>query len=229
MTTRRFTGFAVALLAAFALATPALAQYSGGSNVLNKAKKTAKDTAHSHAHAHVNEAAPQFSLTDVRTGEPVALSDFSDKLVVLVWQSINCPWDKMRDDGGYQRVLSPLAEEWAANDVQFIAINSNKNESVEDIAAYASTHDIPYPILKDPGNKIADVYGAQTTPHFFVITPGDQNLVYMGGYEETPSSPGKAGYMDENYLQPVVLAALNGTPLPVTETKSKGCSIKRAN
>ncbi|MEM6757565.1 MAG: redoxin domain-containing protein [Planctomycetota bacterium] len=225
MTTRRFVGGAFALLAAFALVTPALAQYGGGSNVLNKAKETAKDAAHQHA--HVNAPAPQFTLTDVRTGEPVSLSDFSDKLVILVWQSINCPWDKMRDGGGYQRVLSPLAEEWAANDVQFIAINSNQNESVEQVAEYASTHDIPYPILKDPGNKIADIYGAQTTPHFYVITPGDQDLVYMGGYEEVPTSPEKAGYMNENYLKPVVLAALNGAPLPMTETKSKGCSIKR--
>ena len=182
-----------------------------------------------HEGAHIGDAAPPFELTDVSTGETVALSDYSDKLVVLVWQSIHCPWDKMRDDGGYQRVLSPLAEEWAENDVQFIAINSNKSETVEQIASYAKQHAIPYPILKDPGNVIADVYDAQTTPHFYVISQGEQELLYAGGFEQVPPSPATAGEMDVEYLTPVVLAALNGTELPYTETKSKGCSIKRAN
>ncbi|MEM6332549.1 MAG: redoxin domain-containing protein [Planctomycetota bacterium] len=209
MTLKKTLGSLFALVALVGLALPA--------------------AAHDGEHAHIGEPAPQFELTDVSTGEPVALSDYSDKLVVLVWQSIHCPWDKMRDGGGYQRVLSPLAEEWAANDVQFIAINSNKAETAEQVASYASEHAIPYPILKDPGNKIADIYGAQTTPHFYVISQGEQELIYAGGFEEVPTSPEKCGEMDEQYLTPVVLAALNGTELPYTETKSKGCSIKRVN
>jgi peroxiredoxin len=219
-------GSALAVAATLALASPALAQYAGGSNVMNQAKKTAQRVVDQ---ASVGSPAPQFTLTDVRTGEPVSLSDYADKTVVLVWQSINCPWDKMRDSGGYQRVLSPLAEEWAAEDVQFIAINSNKTESVEQVASYAEEHAIPYPILKDPGNVIADAYEAKTTPHFYVISQGEQELLYKGGYEQVPTSPEKCGQMDENYLKPVVTAVLNGDPLPMTETKSKGCSIKRVN
>jgi len=222
----RSLGSALAVVATVALASPALAQYAGGSNVMNKAKEAAERVVDV---AKVGQPAPQFTLTDVRTGEEVSLSDYSDKLVIVTWQSINCPWDKMRDSGGYQRVLAPLAKEWESNDVQFLAINSNKTESMEQVASYAEEHNIPYPILKDPGNTIADVYNAQTTPHFYVISKGEQELLYKGGYEQVPTSPEMCGEMDENYLKPVVNAALNGSPVPMTETKSKGCTIKRVN
>ena len=143
--------------------------------------------------AKIGEPAPSFALTDVVTGETVSLADYKDKLVVVTWQSINCPWDKMRPGGGYQRVLSPLADEWAGKDVQFIAINSNKTESIEQVKAYVQKHNVPYPTLKDPGNVIADAYMAKTTPHFYVISKGDQKLIYQGGFEKVPTSPEKCG------------------------------------
>lgn len=178
--------------------------------------------------AAVGEPAPQFQLTDVLTGEVVSLSDYSDKTVILVWQSITCPWNVNREDGGYERVIYPLAEQWAEQDVVILAINSNQSESVEEVASYATEQQTPYPILKDPGNIIADAYGAQTTPHFFVISAGDeQTLVYQGGFESVPSSPEQCGQSDEPYLGPVVQALLAGEELPYTETLSKGCTIKR--
>ena len=180
--------------------------------------------------AAIGEPAPQFELTNVVTGESVALSDFADKTVIVTWQSINCPWNVFKQDSAYERVLYPLAKEWAANDVVFIAINSNNDESAEEIASYAVEHQTPYPVLKDPGNIIADAYGAQTTPHFFVIAPGEEQvLVYMGGFEQVPGSPEEAGQMQEAYLKPVIAAQLAGEELPYTETLSKGCAIKRVS
>ncbi len=181
-----------------------------------------------YAEAKVGHPAPQFSLTDVATGEDVSLSDYKGKVVIVTWQSINCPWDKMRPGGGYQRILTPLAQEWKDNNVVFLAINSNRNESVEEVASYVNEHNMPYPILKDPGNVIADAYGAKTTPHFFVVNSDDaQTLVYKGGFEKAPTSPEQCGHVDEAYLAPVVTAVLAGEEPPYTETASKGCSVKR--
>lgn len=180
------------------------------------------------AAAEIGQAAPQFTLTDVSTGEQHSLADFKDKIVVLTFHSINCPWYKMSEGGGYDRVLNPLAAEWADENVVILGINSNKNESTEQIASYLAEHNINYPVLKDPGAEIADAYGAQTTPHFFVIDNNDeQTLLYKGGFEQVPGSPSQCGDMDEAYLVPVINAALAGETLPQTETKSKGCSIKR--
>lgn len=178
----------------------------------------------------LGEAAPQFSLTDVVTGNTVSLADYQGKVVVVTFQSINCPWDRMRESGGYQRYLSPLSQEFAAQDVVFLAINSNKNESSEDVGSYAQQHEIPYPILKDPNNVTADAYNAKTTPHTYVIAADEQQtLVYMGGIEQVPTSPEACGEMEENYLVPVLNAVLAGQELPYTKTTPKGCSIKRVN
>ncbi|WP_428386362.1 redoxin domain-containing protein [Mucisphaera sp.] len=176
----------------------------------------------------IGKAAPQFDLKDVVTGETVSLYDHQDKIVVVIFQSIHCPWDRMRENGGYQRYLSPLAEKYADHNVQFVAINSNSNETVEQVASYATEHNIPYPILKDPGNKIADRYGARTTPHTYVI---DENgiLRYMGGLEKAPLTPEDCGKMDDNYIVPVLDAIIAGEEPPFTQTRSKGCSIKRAS
>lgn len=178
----------------------------------------------------LGEPAPQFSLTDVVTGQTVSLADYQGKVVVVTFQSINCPWDRMRDSGGYQRYLSPLSQQYADQNVVFLAINANKNETAEDVGSYAQQHEIPYPILKDDNNVIADAYNAKTTPHTYVIAADEQQtLVYMGGIEQVPTSPEVCGEMDENYLVPVLNAVLAGQELPYTKTTSKGCSIKRVS
>ena len=178
----------------------------------------------------LGEPAPQFSLTDVVTGQTVSLADYQGKVVVVTFQSINCPWDRMRDSGGYQRYLSPLSQQYADQNVVFLAINANKNETAEDVGSYAQQHEIPYPILKDDNNVIADAYNAKTTPHTYVIAADEQQtLVYMGGIEQVPTSPEVCGEMEENYLVPVLNAVLAGQELPYTKTTSKGCSIKRVS
>jgi hypothetical protein len=133
----------------------------------------------------------------------------------------------MRPEGGYERVLSPLASEYEDQGVRFIGINSNNNESMEQVASYLEQHDVSYPILKDEGNVIADAYEARTTPHMFVID-AEGTLRYMGGIEQEPGNPSQCGEMDEQYLVPVIDALLNGEEPPVTETRPKGCSINRA-
>lgn len=176
--------------------------------------------------AKLNEKVKDFTLKNVVTGEEWSLSDNEGKITVLVFQSINCPWDKMRADGGYQRVLTPMANSMKDKNVQFVAINSNKTESNNQVKAYAEKHSIGYPILKDPGAKVADMFGAKTTPHVFVIDE-EGVLVYRGGIEKAPSNPGQCGEMKEQYLAPVLMALVADQPLPYTDTKSKGCSIKR--
>lgn len=178
----------------------------------------------------LNAPAPQFSLTNVVTGQPVNLADYKGKIVVLTFQSINCPWNKMRESGGYERYLVPLSEKYADKNVVFLGINSNFNESTDDIAAYHKKHDIPYAFLKDKDNVVADQYNAKTTPHIFVIKDDDQqSLVYMGGVEQVPTSPEMCGKMDKQYLQPVLDALISGNELPYTQTTSKGCGIKRVH
>ena len=179
------------------------------------------------AEPEVGKQAPAFELKDL-DGNSHKLSDFEGKIVVLHFQSKNCPWDR-----AYQAQLNELARKYATTNVgdktvnvQFLGINANYNESADQLKPYHEKTQMPYPILKDPGNKIADAYSARTTPHIYIID-GDGILRYKGGIEKAPVSLDDVSNMDEQYLEPVLTALINGSELPATSTVPKGCGIKR--
>lgn len=177
--------------------------------------------------AAIGADAPTFTLKDVKTGDDVSLEAHQGKVVVLMFHSTNCPWYKMREAGGYDRVFVPMVEAYKDKDVVFIGVNANKNESVDKIKGYVEQHKINYTVVKDTDNKIADAYGAKVTPHVMVIDQ-DGKLRYRGGVEKRPSNPGACGQSDQQYLGPVIDALLEGEEIPVdTETPAVGCGIKR--
>jgi peroxiredoxin len=177
----------------------------------------------------VGKKAPSFQLKDTE-GQTHQLSDYRGQIVVLHFQQIGCPWEK-----AYQSALNELAEQHSAEQtngqpaVQFLAINSNEGESVSELGQTKEERPVAYPILKDPQNKVADKYAARVTPHMYVID-SEGTLQYRGGIEELPNSPSQAGKMDQQHLEPVLNALVSGKDeLPYTDTKVKGCGIKRSN
>jgi hypothetical protein len=49
-----------------------------------------------------------------------------------------------------------MYKEFSARGVEFIGINSNCQDSAERVAEHARENSIPFPVLKDNGNKVAD-------------------------------------------------------------------------
>src|SRR5262245_18352295 len=89
-----------------------------------------------------------FKLTDVRTQKPVALADFKDKkTVVVVFLGTECPISNV-----YLGRLADLHTEFATRGVQFLAINSNAQDTSERVADHAQQNNVPFPVLKDDGN-----------------------------------------------------------------------------
>ena len=178
--------------------------------------------------AQIGEPAPAFELPDLQ-GNTHKLEDFAGRIVVLHFQSCRCPWE-----AAYRPILNALAAQFGPEEVegemvqqaQFIAINSNNGEDAELIAEYVEQTPITYPVLKDAGNVVADLYGARATPHIFVID-ADGILRYKGGIEKAPISTSECGNSDEQYLEPVLAALVNESELPVTDTMPRGCGIKR--
>jgi peroxiredoxin len=168
--------------------------------------------------SRLNQPAPTFELPGT-DGKNHKLTDYKGKTVVLVWEGTKCPWDR-----AYQPILSKLASENSG--VVFLGINSNKSEPMEEVKEVQNKENIPYVILKDANAKVAGDYGAQTTPHIFIIDANGK-LVYIGGIEKAPSGVDSVGKSSEQYLAPNLAAIKEGKPLPHTKTVPKGCSIKR--
>lgn len=173
----------------------------------------------------IGKAAPSFSL-EGSDGKTHTLADYKGKVVVVHFQSCECPWDR-----AYQPIISGIATKFAKGgegkkDVVFIGINSNKSETMAQVKEAIAKEKIPYVILKDPGNKVADAYAGKATPHMFVID-GEGVLRYRGGIEKAGKGPADAGKSEEQWLGPALEAIVAGKAPKEAVTQARGCTIKR--
>lgn len=166
------------------------------------------------------DRAPTFSLPVAGEGREVALADAlaKNKLTVLLFVATQCPVSN-----AYNTRMAEIAATYAAKGVGFYGVNSNKQESVEEIVAHAKEHGFSFPVLKDAGNRVADLYGARVTPEVYVVDP--QGVVrYHGRIDEQQADPAAVKSPD---LRDALDALLQGAAPKNPETKAFGCSIKR--
>ncbi len=163
----------------------------------------------------LNEPAPGFELPDLQ-GVPHNLSDFHGKIVILNFWSAECPHSERTD-----RYLLPLLEKWDG-EVVLLPIASNRNESVEIVSEAAAARGIPQ-ILIDSEQVVADLYGALTTPHVFVLDR-EGILRYRGAVDDITFRHREATRF---FLQEAVEALLNGQPPLLSEMPAYGCTIVR--
>src|SRR5689334_14234739 len=89
-----------------------------------------------------------FTLDDFR-GRAHSLSDCADRPVVVVYfMGTECPLTKL-----YGPRMQGLSERFGPQGVAFLGIDSNVQDSLNELAAYARVHGITFPLLKDMGNK----------------------------------------------------------------------------
>lgn len=167
----------------------------------------------------IGAPAPDFTLPSARDGALLTLKELSNgKAVVVMFIATKCPVSN-----AYNGRMGAIAREYSSKGIRFLGINSNKAEPAEEVAAHAHEHGLNFPIAKDPGNKVADAYGAQKTPEVFVISPKGE-LLYHGRIDESQDDPKGVKSPD---LRNALEAILAGKPVPAAETKAFGCTIKR--
>lgn len=149
-------------------------------------------------------------------GKPVEIQT-AGKITTVIFISTQCP---ISND--YNERMKALYNEFSPKGVQFAFLNSNSTESSADAAEHARKNGFPFRVLKDINNVEADRFAAEFTPHVFVIGKNSE-IIYRGAIDD--SRP--ADKVTKTYLKDVLNAALAGKPLPVTETKAFGCTIKR--
>lgn len=169
--------------------------------------------------AAVGQTAPDFNLADT-TGTFHRLSDYRGKNVVLVFWSAQCPFIVRYEDR-----LQDFVRQYADQNVVILGIDANSTESLEDIRKAAAERGVNYPILLDSANAVADQYGAVTTPHLFILDAAG-TLVYEGAFDNQGWSEDNP--VTEAYARDVVEALLNQQEVPYTQSKTFGCTIKRA-
>ncbi|MBB76437.1 MAG: hypothetical protein CMJ75_18180 [Planctomycetaceae bacterium] len=167
-----------------------------------------------------------FSLRDFR-GKLHALSDYRDRQVVIVYfMGTECPLAKI-----YGPRVREIASGFTAADVTVLAVNSNAQDSLSELASFARLHELEYPILKDLNHKVADLFGASRTPQVFVLDRL-RKIRYYGRIDAQFTFGSGVGLAQpQEQRQDLVLAVrqlLGGEPVAVPVTEARGCLIGRA-
>ncbi|MCB1051328.1 MAG: thioredoxin family protein [Acidobacteria bacterium] len=165
--------------------------------------------------AAVGSSAPAFSLQD-QNGNTVNLADLKDKVVVLEWTNPDCPFVVRHYKQG---TMKALAEKYQG-EVVWLAINSTHYSNPEANKAWAESKKLNYAILDDHEGKVGKMYGAQTTPHMYVINKGV--LVYVGAIDDDPRGNGS----QINYVDQALTEIKAGKAVSAPQNKPYGCSVK---
>jgi thiol-disulfide isomerase/thioredoxin len=160
------------------------------------------------------------TLADIY-GKTHSLADYRGKVVFIHFWSIVCPYEKLAEPK-----CIDIQKTYADRGVVEIAINANQRELKSDGGApYANLRDhvekagVNFLVTVDPGNKITDLLGGQSTPHCFIIDR-DGVLRYSGALDDDPR--GTKGAAAVAYVRDALDAVLAGKPVATPTTKPYG-------
>jgi peroxiredoxin len=160
----------------------------------------------------------EFTLPDV-DGHDRSLKSLAGKNgTVLLFIAVQCPVSN-----AYNERMEKLAQDYKAKGINIVGINANVAEDAAAVKAHAAEHKLSFPILKDPGNKIADKLGASVTPEAYFLDANNK-LLYHGRIDNSRN----ATQIETSDLRNALDATLSDKPVEKPEAKAFGCTIKRA-
>lgn len=168
--------------------------------------------------------APNFSLSNVVSGEIYPLTDHTSKVATVIMFICNhCPYVKHIQTG-----LIKISKDYQSKGITFIAINSNDpiaypDDSPENMKKVASEFGYPFPYLFDETQEVAKSYQAVCTPDFFVFDY-ELKCVYRGQFDD--SRPGNEIPVTGHSLREALDAILSGKNINKNQKPSIGCGIK---
>ena len=179
------------------------------------------------AAAEVNKPAPAF--TGVGTdGKPLRLDAYKGKTVVLEWTNHECPFVKKHYESGNIPTLQKDAADKGIVWLQVVSSAPGKQGHVDGATAQklnGSRKAAPAGTVLDPDGSIGKLYGAQTTPHIFIVK-ADGTLAYKGGIDSIPTADKADLPKAENYVTSALKAIAAGTAVEKASTKPYGCAVK---
>jgi len=171
--------------------------------------------------------APVFSLP-ATNGQEVSFESeqYADaKGFIVVFTCNHCPYAKK-----YEQEIIDLHNTYAERGFPVIAISSNDakklpEDSFENMKKLAKKHKYPFPYAYDESQEVAHAYGAEKTPHVFIVTRAGQDytLRYVGGIDNKPNDPASS---TKEYAAQAVEDLLAGREVQTPQTRAVGCGIK---
>jgi len=174
----------------------------------------------------IGDSATDFQLKGV-DGKIVSMSDYLDaKGFIVIFTCNTCPYSVRYED----RIIA-LNKKYKEKGFRVIAINPNdpsvsNGDSFKAMQKRAKDKGFTFPYLVDEGQKIYPQYGANKTPHVFVLNKESDlfKVAYIGAIDNNSYDARSANI---KYVEDAVDALLANKTPQVTNTVAVGCSIKK--
>lgn len=166
----------------------------------------------------------ELPLQDV-SGEDFSLNKLKKEKGLLVIFSCNtCPFVLAWEDQ-----YPELGELSAANGIGMVLVNSNEkkrlgDDSMEEMIKHYKESNYNTPYVIDANHKLADAFGAKTTPHVFLFNE-NLELVYRGSINDKYENKSKEA--SQHFLKEAIKQLAAGEKITPNDTREIGCSIKR--
>lgn len=170
---------------------------------------------------HLGDSAPPLELPDTDgTTHSLAEAEGAPATVVF-WTCNHCPYALAWHDR-----LVDVARDYADRGVRFFAVNSNDAErypadSYDAMRDRVAAEEWPFPYLHDESQEAARAWGAEVTPHLFVLDP-EHRLRYVGAPDPDYQDPSH----EAAWLREALDAVLAGDEVSRPETEPVGCTVK---
>lgn len=167
------------------------------------------------------KAVDDFSLKD-QGGKVVSLRQFKDRdAIILMFMGTQCPINN-----AYLPRLAEIAKDYGPKGVQVLGINSNQQDSAKDVIEHARKFAIPYPVLKDENNIIADRIGVWRTPEVILLDK-ERRVRYQGRIDDQFSHDTNRPMPTRRDLIEALDEVLAGKDVSIAQTSVSGCYIGR--
>jgi peroxiredoxin len=162
-----------------------------------------------------------FRLTDYQGKEWTQEEFRGKKAIVFAFIGTQCPLAKQ-----YSAKLVELEKQYRDRDVAIVAIDSNVQDSLAEMAAHARKFGFDFAFLKDPAQELANRLGVTRTPEVCVLDAQNQ-IQYRGRIDDQFG----IGYTKEKPTRAELVAALEallkGEEVKVATSAASGCLIGR--
>ncbi len=143
------------------------------------------------------------------------------KLQVICFLGCECPLAKL-----YAARLNQLAKQFSTDDVRWIAINSNPQDSMAEVKTYADAHQLCFPIAKDNDSLAMTQLAATRTPEVIAIDELGK-VIYRGRIDDQYRPGVIQPKPTRDDLRVAIEEFLAGKTVTVSRTEAAGCLIAK--
>ncbi|HEV3303891.1 MAG TPA: redoxin domain-containing protein [Planctomycetaceae bacterium] len=150
------------------------------------------------------------------------------EIVVLAFVGVECPLAKL-----YSTRIVQLSGKYKSRGTVFVGIDSNRQDGLSEITAFVRDNGIPFPVLKDLRQRIAERVGATRTPQV-VVLDHDRRIRYRGRIDDQfgfdPANHAASYHKPHPHqmdLERALDELIANRAVSVPETNAAGCLIGR--